>query len=257
MLIHNTAVINKNANIGDDVKIGPYTIIGPETIIKSGTVIHGQSVIEYAEIGNNCEIFNFTSIGQRPQDLKYNGEKTKIIIGNGTVIREFVTLNRGTVAQGATIIGKHCVIMACAHVAHDCLIGDNVIIGYATGIAGHVEINNHVVLSANIGVHQFCKIGEMSIIGAGSMVSMDIIPYVMVQGDRAAIIGLNTIGLKRKHISTFEIANIKKAYKTLFMSKLTLNDAINTLEKSMSCYVINIVNFVKNSRRGIARPKIR
>ncbi|MDR0915118.1 MAG: acyl-ACP--UDP-N-acetylglucosamine O-acyltransferase [Endomicrobium sp.] len=257
MLIHSTAVINKNAVIGDNVRIGPYTIIGPETIIKSGTVIHGQSVFEYAEIGNNCEIFNFTSIGKKPQDLKYNEEKTKVIIGNGTIIREFVTLNRGTLAKGTTVIGKNCLIMACAHVAHDCSIGDNVIVGYATGIAGHVKVENNVVLSSNIGVHQFCKIGEMSIVGAGSMISMDIIPYVMVQGDRATVIGLNTIGLKRSKISNFEIQNIKNAYKILFMSKLTLKDAISKLEKSMSCYVINIINFVKNSSRGITRPKKR
>ncbi|MDR3281519.1 MAG: hypothetical protein LBS78_00620, partial [Endomicrobium sp.] len=131
-MIHQTAVIDKSAFIEESVVIGPYTVVGPETIIKNGTKIHGQSSIEYAEIGCNCEIFNFSSIGKCPQDLKYNGEKTKVIIGDGTVVRECVTLNRGTITSGQTNIGKNCLLMACAHVAHDCIIGDNVIIGYSS-----------------------------------------------------------------------------------------------------------------------------
>ncbi|MDR1122471.1 MAG: acyl-ACP--UDP-N-acetylglucosamine O-acyltransferase [Endomicrobium sp.] len=254
-MIHQTAVIDKSAVIEDGVEIGPYSVIGPETIIKSGTKIHGQSVIEYSEIGFNCEIFNFSSIGKRPQDLKYKGEKTKVIIGDVTIIRECVTLNRGTVAAGQTVLGKNCLIMACAHIAHDCTIGNNVIIGYSTGIAGHVEVEDSAILSSGVGVHQFCKIGSSAIIGAGSMVSMDIIPYVTAHGDRATLAGLNLVGLKRKKVKLSEIKNIKDAYEILFMSRLTLGSALAKLKDSTSQYVKDMIFFIKNSKRGIARPR--
>ncbi|MDR3306395.1 MAG: acyl-ACP--UDP-N-acetylglucosamine O-acyltransferase [Endomicrobium sp.] len=254
-MIHQTAIIDKSAVIEDNVEIGPYAVMGTDTVVKSGTKIHGQSVIEYAEIGHNCEIFNFSSIGKRPQDLKYQGEKTKVVVGDGTTIRESVTLNRGTAAAGRTVVGKNCLIMACAHIAHDSIIGDNVIIGYSTGIAGHVEIDDGAILSSGIGVHQFCKIGKSVIIGAGSMVSMDIVPYVTAQGDRAVLVGLNLIGLKRKKVKLSEIEDIKDAYKILFMSKLSLEDAVVKLKDSSSQYVKEMILFIENSKRGIARPK--
>ncbi|MDR1522915.1 MAG: acyl-ACP--UDP-N-acetylglucosamine O-acyltransferase [Endomicrobium sp.] len=254
-MIHQTAIISKDAVIEDNVEIGPYTVIGPDTVIKSGTKIHGQCVIEYAQIGKNCEIFNFSSIGKRPQDLKYQGEHTKVIVGDNTTIREGVTLNRGTAAAGQTVVGNNCLLMACAHIAHDCIIKDNVIVGYSTGIAGHVEIDDGAILSASIGVHQFCKIGKSVIIGAGSMINMDIIPYVTVQGDRAVLVGLNLIGLKRKKVKLSEIEDIKSAYRILFMSKLSLEDAIAKLEESNSLYVKDITDFIKRSQRGITRPK--
>lgn len=254
-MIHKTAVIDKDAIIDENVEIGPYTVIGEDTIIRSGTKIYGQSFIEYADIGSNCNIFSFSSIGGYPQDLKYCGEKTKVIVGDNTIIRECVTLNRGTISS--TVIGKSCMFMSCAHIGHDCVIGDEVIIGYSTGIAGHVKIGDHAFLSAGVGVHQFCKIGKFVMIGAGSMASMDIIPYVTAYGDRASLAGLNVIGLKRGRIEFYEIENIKKAYRTLFMSKITLEDAITQLENSQSSYVKDIVNFIKNSKRGIARPRNR
>jgi UDP-N-acetylglucosamine acyltransferase len=254
-MIHKTAIIDESSIIEDGVEIGPYVVIGPETLVKSGTKIHGQSVIEYTEIGHNCEIFNFSSIGKRPQDLKYQGEKTKVVVGDGTTIRECVTLNRGTAAAGQTVVGKNCLIMACAHIAHDCIIGDDVIIGYSTGIAGHVEIDDSAILSAGIGVHQFCKIGKSTIIGGGAMVNMDIIPYVTAQGDRVVIAGLNLIGLKRKKVKLSEVENMKDAYRILFMSKLSLEDAVIKLKESSSQYVKDIVKFIDNSQRGIARPK--
>jgi UDP-N-acetylglucosamine acyltransferase len=145
--------------------------------------------------------------------------------------------------------------MACAHIAHDCIIGDNVIIGYSTGIAGHVEIDDNAILSAGIGVHQFCKIGKAAIIGGGAMVTMDIIPYVTAQGDRVVITGLNLIGLKRKKVKLSEIKNIKDAYRILFTSKLSLEESVVKLKRSSSEYVKDIVRFIENSQRGIARPK--
>lgn len=252
-MIHQTAVISKDVVIENNVEIGPYTIIGPEVSIGSGTKIHGQCVIEYAQIGKNCEIFNFSSLGKRPQDLKYRGEHTKVIVGDATTVRENVTINRGTAALGQTVVGKNCLLMSCAHIAHDCFIKDNVIIGYATGLAGHVEVDDDVILSASVGVHQFCKIGKSSMIGAGSMVNMDVIPYVTVHGDRAIVVGLNLIGLKRRGLKLSEIENIKLAYRILFMSKLSLNDAVAKLEESTSSYVKDIVAFIKKSQRGITR----
>lgn len=254
-MIHKTAVIDESAIIEDNVEIGPYTVIGPDTIIKSGTKIHGQCVIEYSEIGQNCEIFNFSSVGKRPQDLKYKGEKTKVIVGDGTTIREGVTLNRGTAAAGQTVIGKNCLLMACCHIAHDCIIKDNVIIGFTTGIAGHVEIDDFAILSSGIGVHQFCRIGKGVMIGAGAMVGMDIIPYATAQGDRAVLAGLNIIGMRRRQMKLSEIEDIKHAYRVLFMSKLTLEDAIAQLEESPSIYVKEIISFIKTSQRGITRPR--
>ncbi|MDR0823184.1 MAG: acyl-ACP--UDP-N-acetylglucosamine O-acyltransferase [Endomicrobium sp.] len=253
-LIHQTAVIDKDAQIDDNVEIGPYTIIGPKTKIKSGTKIHGQAVIEYAEIGANCEIFNFSSIGKRPQDLKYKGEETFAIIGDGTTVRECATINRGTAAAGKTIIGKNCLIMACSHTAHDCIIGDGVILGYSTGIAGHVEIGDYAILSASIGIHQFCKIGKHSMISGGAVVVMDIIPYATAQGDRASLVGLNIIGMKRSKMKLAEIEIIKDAYKTLFMSQLALEDALDKLKNNASVQVQEIISFIKNSQRGITRP---
>ncbi|MDR2427118.1 MAG: acyl-ACP--UDP-N-acetylglucosamine O-acyltransferase [Endomicrobium sp.] len=253
-MIHQTAVIDKSAIIEDNVEIGPYTVIGAETVIKSGTKIHGQSVMEYAEIGSNCEIFNFSSIGKRPQDLKYQGEKTKVIVGSGTTVREGVTLNRGTAVGGQTIVGENCLLMACAHIAHDCIIGNNVIIGYSTGIAGHVKINDYAILSSSIGVHQFCKIGKSAMIGAGAMISMDIIPYAMAQGDRAVLAGLNIIGMRRRKMTLSDIEDIKNAYRILFMSKLSLEDALAKLEDSQSVHVKEMTSFIKTSQRGITRP---
>ncbi|MDR1941955.1 MAG: acyl-ACP--UDP-N-acetylglucosamine O-acyltransferase [Endomicrobium sp.] len=253
-MIHQTAIIDKTAVIEDNVEIGPYAVIGPETIIKSGTVVHGQCAMEYAEIGRSCEIFNFSSIGKRPQDLKYQGEKTKVTVGDGTTVREFVTLNRGTAAAGQTIIGKNCLIMACAHVAHDCIVGDNVIIGYASGIAGHVEIGDNAILSGDVGIHQFVRIGKFAMLGGGAKVVMDIIPYATAQGDRAVLAGLNIVGMKRRKMKLSEIEEVRTAYRVLFMSKFTLNDALVKLEGSQSACVQEIISFVKSSQRGIARP---
>ncbi|MDR2860429.1 MAG: acyl-ACP--UDP-N-acetylglucosamine O-acyltransferase [Elusimicrobiota bacterium] len=253
-LIHQSAVIDKDAVIEDNVEIGPYTIIGPETTIKSGTKIHGQAVIEYAQIGADCEIFNFASIGKRPQDLKYEGERTNVIIGDGTTVRESVTINRGTAAAGQTVIGKNCLLMSCGHIAHDCIIGDGVIVGYSTGIAGHVEVGDYAIFSGGCGIHQFCKIGKHSMISGGAKVVMDVIPYATAHGDRAVLVGLNVVGMKRSKMKLSEIEEVKNAYKTLFMSKLTLSDALIRLEEAASPYIKEITDFIKASQRGIVRP---
>ena len=256
-MIHNTAIIDKSAVIGQDVEIGPYAVIGENVTIGDGTIIGAHATIECAKIGQNCKIFSHASIGAAPQDLKYAGEKTIAIIGDGTTIREFATVNRGTSASGQTVVGKNCLIMTCAHVAHDCIVGDNCIIANCCAIAGHVEVGDNVVMGGLTAVHQFVKIGKNVVTGGGSMVSMDIIPYMQAQGDRASLFGLNLVGLKRKRVPIAEIENIKHAYKILFASHLTLNDAVAKLEEelSSSLYVQDIIDFIKKSQRGICRPK--
>ena len=250
-MIHSTAIIDKSAVIGQDVEIGPYAVIGENVTIGDGTFIGAHATIECAKIGQNCKIFSHASIGAAPQDLKYAGEKTIAIIGDGTTVREFATINRGTSASGQTVVGKNCLIMTCAHVAHDCILGDN------CAIAGHVEVGDGVVMGGLTAVHQFVKIGKNVVTGGGSMVSMDIIPYMQAQGDRASLFGLNLVGLKRKRVPIAEIENIKHAYKILFASHLTLNDAVAKIEEelSSSIYVKDIIDFIKKSQRGICRPK--
>lgn len=256
-MIHSTAIIDKSAVIGNDVQIGPYAVIGEGVTIGDGTIIGAHTTIECAQIGKNCKIFPHASIGLAPQDLKYAGEKTIAIIGDGTTIREFVTINRGTSASGKTIVGNNCLFMACSHVAHDCIVGNNVIAANCAAIAGHVEVGNNVVIGGFVGMHQFTKIGRNVMLGAGSMVAMDIIPFACAQGDRAKLCGLNLVGLKRNRVPIAEIENIKHAYKILFMSNLMLNDAVIKVKEELgnSTYVQEILTFISKSQRGITRPK--
>lgn len=256
-MIHSTAIIDKSAIIGQDVQIGPYVVIGEGVTIGDGTTVGAHTTIEFAQIGKNCKIFPHASIGLAPQDLKYAGEKTIAVIGDGTKIREFVTINRGTSAGGKTIVGNNCLFMACSHVAHDCIVGNNVIAANCAAIAGHVEVGDNVVIGGFVGMHQFTKIGKNVMLGAGSMVGMDIIPFVCAQGDRAKLIGLNLVGLKRNRIPIAEIENIKHAYKILFMSNLMLNDALEKVKEELgtSSYVCDIIDFISKSQRGICRPK--
>ncbi|MDR1926969.1 MAG: acyl-ACP--UDP-N-acetylglucosamine O-acyltransferase [Endomicrobium sp.] len=254
-MIHQTAAIDKTAVIGDNVQIGAYTVIGKDVVIGDGTVIGSNAYVEYAEIGKNCKIYNSVSIGTPPQDLGYNNEPSKVYVGGGTTVREFVTFNRGTKKTGKTIIGKNCYFMISSHVAHDCCIGNNVIMANCSAAAGHVEIGEGSFISGLVGIHQFTKVGKGTMAGVGSVVTMDIIPYALCTGDRARLVGLNLVGMKRKKISLEEINAIKDAYHVLFMSKLLLKDALIEIESSKSICVQEIVNFIKNSKRGIARPE--
>ncbi|MDR2427117.1 MAG: acyl-ACP--UDP-N-acetylglucosamine O-acyltransferase [Endomicrobium sp.] len=253
-MIHNTAVIDKSAIIEENVTIGAYTVIGKGVTIKSGTVVGSNAYIEHAEIGCSCKIFNSASIGTPPQDLSYKDEPSKVYIGEGTTLREFVTVNRGTKKTGKTIVGKNCYFMISAHVGHDCIIGDNVIVANASVFGGHVQVGDNVFFSALAGVHQFCRIGKGTMTAGGAIVTMDTIPYSMCHGDRAVLSGLNLVGMKRRGMKTEEIEEVKEAYRILFMSKLLLKDALAELEKRESVYIKEIVEFIKTSKRGIVRP---
>jgi UDP-N-acetylglucosamine acyltransferase len=255
-MIHQTATIDKSAVIGNNVRIGAYTVIGKDVSIGSGTIIGSNAYVEYSEIGKNCKIYNSVSIGTPPQDFSYNNEPSKVYIGSGTTIREFATLNRGTKKNGNTIIGQNCYFMASSHVAHDCRVGDNVTIANCSAIAGHVEIGEGAFISGLVGIHQFVKIGKSTMIGVGAVVTMDIIPYALCTGGKKSrLVGLNLVGMKRKKLLLKEINSIKDAYRVLFMSKLLLKDALAKIELSKSVYVHEIVEFIKNSKRGIVRPK--
>ena len=254
-MIHQTAIIDKSAEIDKDVEIGPYAIIGKDVKIQSGTQIGAFTVIEYAEIGKNCKIYSSAFIGTAPQDLKYKNEKTKIVIGNNCLVRECVTLNRGTTAHGITEIGNNCMFQAYSHVGHDCIVGNNVIMSNAATLAGHVEINDNAVISGLVAIHQFVRIGRFSMLGGGAMVPLDIPPFCQAQGDRAKLIGLNIVGLKRNGFSDKQISDIKSAYKIVFNSGLTVIEAIDQIIASNpSKEVKEFVEFIKNSKRGITRP---
>ncbi|GHT39876.1 acyl-[acyl-carrier-protein]--UDP-N-acetylglucosamine O-acyltransferase [Endomicrobiia bacterium] len=250
-MIHQTAIIDNTAIIGNNVEIGAYTVIGKNVVIGKGTMIGSNAYIEYAEIGKNCKIYNSASIGTPPQDLSYNNEPSKVYVGDGTVAREFVTFNRGT---KKTIIGKNCYFMISSHIAHDCQVGDNVVMANCSVAAGHAKIGDSAFISGLVGIHQFTNIGKGTMTGVGSAITMDVIPYALCAGYRARLVGLNLVGMKRRKMPSEDIFAVKEAYRTLFMSKLLIQDALAKIEQSKSVYVQEIIEFIKNSKRGIARP---
>jgi len=254
-MIHNTAVIHKTAIIDKSVEIGPYACIGENTVLSKGVIVGSHAVIEFAEIGEDCHIHSHACVGTAPQDLKFKGEKTKLVMGSNNTIREFTTLNRGTVASGLTQIGSNCLFMAYTHIAHDCVIGNGVIMANAATLGGHVEVGDFAVLSSLMAVHQFTKIGKLAMISGGSMVSQDIIPFTQSQGDRVKLVGLNLVGLKRKGYSKEAIEDIKSAYRTLFLSGITMEEALDQLEATdPKTEVRDIINFIRSSKRGVCRP---
>ncbi|MEW5802119.1 MAG: acyl-ACP--UDP-N-acetylglucosamine O-acyltransferase [bacterium] len=255
MNIHRTAIVHPNAQIEEDVTIGPYCIVGEHVIIRGGTVLEAHVFLDgWTEIGKNCRIYPFASLGTAPQDLKYRGEKSELKIGQGTVIRESVTAHRGTVGGGAvTLIGDNCLLMAYAHVAHDCILGNQVILANGIAMAGHVTIEDHVSIGGLTAIHQFTKIGSYAYIGGASAVSKDVPPYGMAVGNRAKLFGVNSIGLQRKGFSPESIEKIKKAYRRLLSSHLNVTQALAQIETEIdnSPEVSYMVDFIKNSSRGI------
>lgn len=258
-LIHPTATIHPSAEIADSVEIGPYTVIGENVRVGPQTRIGSHAVIEFAEIGSSCQIHSHAFVGTPPQDLKYRGENTKIIVGDGTIIRECVTLNRGTTKTGKTEIGRKCFFMAYSHIAHDCVVGDEVIMANSVAIAGHVQIGSGTVIGGLVGVHQFVRIGKLVMIGAGTMVPMDIPPFCTAWGDRARIVGLNIEGLRRHHVPKSSVDLLKKIYRKIFFSQKTLKQTLEQIESEeiQSEEVKELVAFVRKSERGICRPKLK
>jgi UDP-N-acetylglucosamine acyltransferase len=225
--IHPSAIVDPSAELDGSVSVGPFAVIGPHVVIGAGTRVGPHTVIEgHTRIGRDNRIFQFASIGAAPQDKKYRDEPTRLEIGDGNTIREFVTLNCGTAQdRGVTRIGNDNWIMAYVHVAHDCLVGDHTIFANSTNLAGHVEIGDWVILGGYTGVHQFCKVGAHAMTGVGTVVLHDIPPFVMASGNTAQAHGINSEGLRRRGFDNETINAIRRAYKTLYKSGLTLEEA--------------------------------
>ena len=255
--IHPTAIVDAKAQLDSSVEIGAYSIIGGDVRIASGTRIGSHVVINgHTTIGSDNQIFQFSSLGEAPQDKKYAGEPTRLEIGNGNTIREFCTFNRGTVQdKGLTSIGDHNWVMAYVHIAHDCNVGNHTILANNSSLAGHVDMHDHAILGGFTLVHQFCKIGAHVITAVNTVVFKDIPPYVTAAGYDAKPHGINSEGLKRRGFSAEAILNIKRAYKTLYRKSLTLDEAKLELAKQLDdCPELSVLlEFLNNSTRGIVR----
>lgn len=260
-MIHKTALINKNAKISSNVEIGPYSIIGANVKIFENVKIQSHvNITGHTTIGKDNKIYPFASIGNDPQDMKYNGEKTELIIGDKNVIREYTTINPGTLQGGGiTKVGNNNLIMIGAHIAHDCIIGNNIVIANNAAIAGHAEIQDNVILGGNCGVHQFTRIGKMAMIGGMTGVSRDVIPYGLSTGNRNILNGINVVGLRRIKVSNKEIIDLSETYKNIFKTEnLTEN-----LEKLDSKYKENplvkeVIDFInKDKKRPICTPNLK
>lgn len=256
-MIHATAIVHPGAKIAAEVTLGPYTVIGDKVEIGAGTTVGAHAVIQGpTRIGRNNRIFHFVSLGEAPQDKKYQGEPTWLEIGDGNTIREFCTFNRGTLQDaGTTRIGNDNWIMAYAHVAHDCQVGNHTIFANNAQIAGHVQVGDHAVLGGFTVVHQFVHIGAHSNTAMGTILLQDLPPYVMAAGNTAQPYGINSEGLKRRGFSTEALAEIKRAYKLIYKSGLALAEAKQQLaERAGECPELKVlVDFLEHAKRGIIR----
>jgi UDP-N-acetylglucosamine acyltransferase len=256
MKIHKTAIVFPKAEIGNNVEIGPYSIIENDVVIQDNTKILSNVLIASGtRIDKNCKIFHGAVLGTIPQDLKFAGEKTTLEIGSDTVIREYATLNRGTVDRRKTVIGSNCFIMAYAHIAHDCMIGNNVIIANAVNMAGHITIEDYVGIGGMVPIHQFVKIGTQTFIGGGYRVPKDVPPYILAAGEPLRYAGLNSVGLNRRGIRKDVQSALKKAYRYIYRSNLNLNEALDKIEQEIDPFdeIKHLVSFIKHSERGIIR----
>ena len=258
--IHSSSIVEPNAKLGSGIEIGPFCVIGPHVELGDGCKLHSHVVIEgHTVLGPNCEIYPFASLGHIPQDLKFQGEKSRLIIGSDNRIRECVTINPGTEGGGlVTRIGSHCLFMAQSHVAHDCQIGDHVILANGAAIAGHCVIGDHAILGGLSAVHQFVRIGEYAFIGGMSGVESDIIPYGMAVGPRAALKGLNVIGIKRSGLDRDQLKQLREAYDLLFADEGTFSERTAKVAKTMPDdeLVGRIIEFIReDSSRSLLVPK--
>ncbi len=257
-MIHKTAIIDSNAKISENVKIGPYSVVGPDVEIGEGTVVQSHvNITGKTIIGINNQIYPFASIGNDPQDLKFKGEKTLLKIGDNNKIREYVTINPGTEGGGGkTQIGNNCLFMVSSHIAHDCIVGDNVILANNVPLGGHAHVDDNAIIGGNSAVQQFTRVGKFAMIGGMCGVVRDVIPYGIAHGNRSILQGLNLIGLRRKNISNKEILSLSEAYKIIFKNEnLTenLSHLSNDLRKKE--LVSEVVNFIeKDKKRPICTP---
>jgi UDP-N-acetylglucosamine acyltransferase len=256
MNIHKTAIISKDAKLSKDVSIGPYTVISGDAKIGAGTIIGAHCVIgESTSIGKNCQVFTGAIIGSITQDKKYSQKKSYLEIGDNNIIREYATINRGTQESSKTSIGNNCLFMAYSHVAHDCIIKDNVVLANCGTLAGHVTLEDNVIIGGLTAIHQFVRVGTLAIVGGCSKVVQDVVPYSMSDGHPVKIYKLNTLGLERAGFSEDVKDDLKRAFKIIFSMKLNIKNALLKIEKEIkpAQEIEALLNFIKNSERGIAR----
>jgi UDP-N-acetylglucosamine acyltransferase len=255
--IHKTAIVSSKAEIADNVSIGPFCIVGDGAVIKKGTKLMSNVVIDgNTEIGEDCTIYPFATIGLPPQDLKYKNEKTGVKIGKKNIIREYASIHRASVGgDGLTEIGDSNFLLAYVHVAHDCKIGNSTVLINAATLAGHVIVEDFAVIGGVVAIHQFTRIGAYAMVGGFSGIGQDIPPYTMASGARAKLYGLNLIGLKRHGFSDEAVNNLKKAYKILFREKRTLKDALKKIKSDFpeTKEIKHLVKFIEENKRGICR----
>lgn len=254
--IHPSAIVSPKAELGENVVVGPHAIVYDDVVIGEETIIGPQAVVyDGARIGKRVKIFQGASVANVPQDLKFANEKSLFYIGDDTIIREFVTLHRGTVETGFSKIGKNCLLMAYAHIAHDCIIGDNCILANSVQIGGHVEIEDWVIIGGTTPVHQFCKIGQHAMVGGAFRVTVDVPPYILAANDPLRYTGLNLIGLRRRGYSNNEIMDIKEAYNILFKSGLNLSQAVKSLKEKFpdNPHIKSILTFIEKSNRTLIK----
>ena len=258
--IHPTAIVDPAASLGDGVAIGPYCVVGGDVVLGDRVRLHSHVVIDgKTDIGAETEIYPFASIGLAPQDLKYSGEESTLVIGSRNRIREYVTMNPGTADGGmVTRVGDDCLFMVSAHVAHDCIVGNNVILANNATLGGHVEVGDFAILGGLSAVHQFVRIGRHAIIGGMSGVENDVIPYDSVVGDRGQLSGLNIIGLKRRNFANKEIHNLRTAYRMLFAEEGTMVERVDDVSSIFgdNAVIMEIVEFMRaTSQRGLTQPR--
>jgi UDP-N-acetylglucosamine acyltransferase len=259
--VHPTALVAAGAQIGSGVRIGPYCVVGENVRLGAGTILDSHVVVEGdTRVGRDNRFFPFSSVGQVPQDLKYRGEPSRLEIGDRNAIREFVTIHLGTEGGGSlTSIGSDNLVMAYAHVAHDCLIGDHVILGHGATLGGHVEVSNWATIGALSAVHQFCRVGLHAFLGGYTVATKDVLPYSKTVGNRARIYGINTVGLTRRGFPKETIEALKHAYRILLQSRLNTSDALARLEAedSQAPEVRTLVAFIQSSKRGVVLKRAR
>ncbi|MCX5799416.1 MAG: acyl-ACP--UDP-N-acetylglucosamine O-acyltransferase [Proteobacteria bacterium] len=255
-MIHPTAIISKEAEIENGVDIGPYSIIEENVRIRKGTNLIGHVVVQgRTEIGENCMISPFASIGGPPQDTTYKDDDTELIIGDNNIIKEYVTINRGTQhGGGITKVGDDNFIMAYVHIAHDCHVGNNIIMANCATLAGHVEVDDFAIFAGLCAVHQFCRIGKYAFISGITGVPMDVPPFMIAAGSRAKLYGLNVVGLERHNFTKEDIRKLKKAYKIIFRSSLPLSTSIKLIQEELEGeHIDELIAFIMSSQRGICR----
>lgn len=255
--IHPTAIIHDGAKIADSARIGPYCIVGKNVRIDAGTVLQSHVVVDgHTQIGGNNNIYPFASLGLNPQDLKYSGEKTSLKIGDRNVIRESVTIHCGTVTgRETTLVGNDNFLMVGIHIAHDCIIGDEVIMANGASIGGHVVIESQAVIGAMAGIHQFVRVGKVAMIAAFCAAPKDVPPFTIAAGDRARLFGLNRVGLQRVGVAKESVLALRKAYRILFQSQTKLEDALKRAKDQFGDIpeVKHLIEFIEKSERGVLR----